>query len=74
MDRVNQVTAECFNALIQIRTLGDEGGVAPEMFHSRLVGFIEAFRRTRSRAMGLAVQRLAEIELWLRGMPASPAD
>jgi type VI secretion system protein ImpK len=42
MDRVNQVTAECFNALIQIRTLGDDAGLAPEMFHARLVGFIDA--------------------------------
>lgn len=42
MDRVNEVTKECFNALIQIRNLSDEAALAPEMFHSRLVSFIDA--------------------------------
>lgn len=41
MDRVNEVTAECFNALIQIRNLADDGHLAPEMFHQRLISFID---------------------------------
>jgi type VI secretion system protein ImpK len=41
MDRVNEVTKDCFNALIQIRNLSDEAALAPEMFHSRLVSFID---------------------------------
>ena len=41
MDRVNEVTAECFNALIQIRSLTEDGHLAPEMLHSRLISFID---------------------------------
>jgi len=41
MDRVNEVSAECFNALIQIRSLADDGHLAPEMFHARLISFID---------------------------------
>jgi len=42
MDRVNEVTKDCFNALIQIRNLAEGAALAPEMFHSRLVSFIDA--------------------------------
>jgi type VI secretion system protein ImpK len=41
MDRVNEVTAQCFNALIQIHNLEDDGQLAPEMFHARLISFID---------------------------------
>ncbi len=41
MDRVNEVTKDCFNALVQIRTLADEGLLAPEMFHARMIAFID---------------------------------
>jgi len=42
MDRVNEVTQECFNALVQIRALGDEAQLAPENFHARLISFVDA--------------------------------
>jgi type VI secretion system protein ImpK len=52
MDVVNQITAECFNALSQLREL--EGpGVAPEAIHDRLSGYVEAARE-RARELGLA--------------------
>lgn len=41
MERVNEVTSECFNALIQIRTLTQSGHLAPEMLHSRMISFID---------------------------------
>ena len=53
MDRVNQVTKDCFNALIQIRNLTDEGMLAPEMFHSRLISFIDdLYRRAQTSGYG----------------------
>lgn len=42
MERVNEVTQECFNALSQIRCLGEEGQLAPESFHARLITFVDA--------------------------------
>jgi type VI secretion system protein ImpK len=52
MDVVNQITAECFNALSQLREL--EGPVtSPETIHHRLSGFVEASRE-RARALGLS--------------------
>ncbi len=52
MDQVNEVTSECFNALIQIRSLADEGHLAPEMFHSRLISFIDGvFAKGRQAGM-----------------------
>lgn len=42
MDRVNEVTQECFNALVQIRSLGEEAQLAPESFHARLIAFVDA--------------------------------
>lgn len=42
MERVNEVTQECFNALSQIRSLGEEAQLAPESFHSRLITFVDA--------------------------------
>ncbi|MCH9683302.1 MAG: DotU family type IV/VI secretion system protein [Deltaproteobacteria bacterium] len=52
MDQVNEVTAECFNALIQIKNLADGGHLAPEMFHARLISFIDAvFAKGRHAGM-----------------------
>ncbi len=52
MERVNEVTTECFNALIQLRNLADEGHLAPEMFHTRLISFIDAvFAKGRQAGM-----------------------
>ena len=51
MDKLNQVTSECFNALRQLREL--DGPIrSPDMIHDRLCGFIEAMReRARDQAM-----------------------
>ncbi|MCA9655890.1 MAG: DotU family type IV/VI secretion system protein [Myxococcales bacterium] len=52
MDRVNEVTAECFNALIQLRNIGDQGHLAPQMFHQRLISFIDGvFMKGRQAGM-----------------------
>ena len=51
MDNVNQITAECFNALRQLREL--EGPIrSPETIHERLCGFVEAMRE-RAREQGM---------------------
>lgn len=41
MQGVNLVTQECFNALIQLRALGDEPQLAPQSFHARVVSFMD---------------------------------
>jgi type VI secretion system protein ImpK len=52
MDNVNQITAECFNALRQLREL--EGPIrSPETIHERLSGFIEAMRE-KAREQGMS--------------------
>ncbi len=50
MDRVNEVTKDCFNALVQIRSLADEGFLAPEMLHARVMGFIDELFRSGAGA------------------------
>jgi type VI secretion system protein ImpK len=51
MDNVNQITAECFNALRQLREL--DGPIrSPETIHERLSGFIEAMRE-KARDAGM---------------------
>ena len=51
MDNVNQITAECFNALRQLREL--DGPIrSPETIHERLTGFIEAMRE-KAREQGM---------------------
>ena len=51
MDNLNQVTAECFNALRQLREL--DGPIrSPDMIHDRLCGFIESMRE-RARDQGM---------------------
>ncbi len=51
MDKVNQITAECFNALRQLREL--EGPIrSPETIHERLCSFIEAMRE-KARELGM---------------------
>ena len=43
MDNVNQITAECFNAIRQLREL--DGPIrSPETIHERLGSFIESMR------------------------------
>ncbi|HVR63530.1 MAG TPA: DotU family type IV/VI secretion system protein [Polyangia bacterium] len=51
MDTLNQITAECFNALSQFREL--EGPIAaPEMIHDRLRGYVESMRE-KAREQGM---------------------
>lgn len=50
MDKVNEVTKDCFNALVQIRNLADDGFLAPEMLHARVKGFIDELFRSGQRA------------------------
>jgi type VI secretion system protein ImpK len=50
MDKINEVTSECFIALSQLREL-DGGSIAPQAVHARLKGFIEALR-ARAREQG----------------------
>lgn len=50
MEPVYEVTKECFNALVQIRSLGDQALIAPEMFHQRLVSFIDDLFRKGQQA------------------------
>jgi type VI secretion system protein ImpK len=52
LDAVNQITAECFNALAQLREV--EGGMrSPELVHRRIKDYIDAMR-TRARDQGIA--------------------
>jgi type VI secretion system protein ImpK len=42
MDRVNQVTQDCFNAVAQLRRLDDASMPPAESLHRRLRGFVDA--------------------------------
>jgi type VI secretion system protein ImpK len=53
MDRINEVTKDCFNALIQLRSLADDSYVQGDMLHARMVGFIDDLY-ARGRQHGLA--------------------
>jgi len=50
MDKINEVTSECFIALSQLREL-DGASIAPQAVHARLKGFVEALR-ARAREQG----------------------
>jgi type VI secretion system protein ImpK len=51
MDTLNQITAECFNALSQFREL--DGPISsPEMIHDRLRGYVETMRE-KAREQGM---------------------
>jgi type VI secretion system protein ImpK len=52
MDTVNQATAECFNALTQLREL-DAPISSPDMIHNRLIGFVDAMRE-KARDIGIS--------------------
>jgi len=42
MDRVNELTKDCFNALFQVRQLEESSLPSPEILHVRLRGFVDA--------------------------------
>jgi type VI secretion system protein ImpK len=50
MDRINEITSECFIALSQLREL-DGGAIAPQAVHGRLKGFVDALR-AKAREQG----------------------
>jgi type VI secretion system protein ImpK len=41
MERINEVTKDCFNALIQLRALDTASAVSPQLPYQRLMGFID---------------------------------
>jgi type VI secretion system protein ImpK len=50
MDRINEITSECFIAVSQLREL-DSPSISPELIHDRLQGFVESMR-ARAREQG----------------------
>jgi type VI secretion system protein ImpK len=50
MDRVTEVTKDCFNALAQLREAEDGALPAPEQLHARLRGFVEDLLRRAAAA------------------------
>jgi type VI secretion system protein ImpK len=52
MDKINEITSECFVALGQLREL-DGPSISPELVHQRMKGFVESLR-TRASEQGLS--------------------
>jgi type VI secretion system protein ImpK len=52
MDRINEITSECFVAVSQLREL-DSPSISPELIHDRLHGFVESMR-ARAREQGMS--------------------
>src|SRR3954454_1125871 len=52
MDRINEITSECFVAVSQLREL-DSPSISPELIHDRLQGFVESMR-ARAREQGIS--------------------
>jgi type VI secretion system protein ImpK len=59
MDKINEITSECFIALSQLREM-DGGEVAPQNVHARLKGFVDALR-DRARESGLSGREADDI-------------
>jgi len=59
MDKINEITSECFIALSQLREL-DGGEIAPQTVHARLKGFVDALR-DRARESGLSGREADDI-------------
>jgi len=54
MDKINQITSDCFIALSQLREL-DAPAASPELVHERLRGFVDTMRQ-RAREESLSTQ------------------
>ncbi len=52
MDRVDEVTRECFNAIVQLRALDDASFPPADAVHRRMRGFVDAMMQ-RARQAGL---------------------
>jgi type VI secretion system protein ImpK len=50
MDRITEVTRDCFNALTQVRQLDDAALPAPELLHQRLRSFVDALFQKAAQA------------------------
>ncbi len=51
MERINEVTKDCFNALIQFRSFDASSGASPQLPYQRLCGFIDEMLQ-KARAAG----------------------
>ncbi|MEM9192930.1 MAG: DotU family type IV/VI secretion system protein [Myxococcota bacterium] len=60
MDRVNEITRDCFNALTQIRHLDQGSQPSPEVLHGRLRAFIDRMMR-RASEVGFSQQDIQDI-------------
>lgn len=52
MENINNITSECFNALVQLREM-DGPITSPEQIHTRLCGFVDSLRE-RAREQGMS--------------------
>ena len=52
MDKINEITSECFVAVSQLREI-DSPSISPELIHDRLQGFVESMRG-RAREQGMS--------------------
>lgn len=59
MDKINEITSECFIALSQLRDL-DSPSISPELVHDRMKGFVETMRG-RAREQGLSTRDTEDI-------------
>ena len=59
MDRINQITSDCFIALSQLREL-DAPAASPQLVHDRLRGFVDTMRN-KAREEGLSTQDADDI-------------
>ncbi len=50
MDRINEVTKECFDAIIQVRQLDDASMPQPEALHHRLRSFVDGMFQRAAQA------------------------
>lgn len=50
MDRITEVTRDCFDALIQLRRLEDASFPAPAVLHQRLRGFVDEMLQRAAQA------------------------
>jgi type VI secretion system protein ImpK len=60
VNRVNEVTKDCFNALIQLRSVGQGAGARPEHVYQRLQAYVDE-AIARGKSMQMAESDLADI-------------
>jgi type VI secretion system protein ImpK len=60
MERIHEATKDAFNALIQLRNIGEDSYVAPEMVHQRMVGFFDDLFR-KGQQLGLPERDVQDI-------------